>query len=46
MLVLADIAQKARVQTVAFVAEIWRKHIPLAKALSLATVLSDGRVTQ
>ena len=45
MLVLADIAQKARVQTVAFVAEILRKHMSQDKALSLATVLSDGRFT-
>ncbi len=45
MLVLADIAQKARVQTFAFVAEILRKRMSQDKALSLATVLSDGRFT-
>src|SRR5882724_10507708 len=40
MLVLADIAQKARVQTATFVAEILRKHMSRDKALSLATILS------
>ena len=45
MLVLADIAQKARVQTGTFVAEILGKHLSRDKALSLATILSDGRFT-
>ena len=45
MLVLADIAQKARVQTATFVAEILRKHMSQDKALTLATILSDGRFT-
>lgn len=45
MLVLADIAQKARVQTATFVAGILRKHLSRDKALSLATILSDGRFT-
>jgi ClpP class serine protease len=45
MLVLADIAQKARVQATTFVAEILRKHMSRDKALALATMLSDGRFT-
>ncbi|GIU76380.1 MAG: hypothetical protein KatS3mg004_3467 [Bryobacteraceae bacterium] len=45
MLVLADIAQKARLQTVAFVAEVLLKHMPKEKAAEVATVLTDGRFT-
>jgi ClpP class serine protease len=45
MLVLADVAQKARLQTVTFVAEILLKHLPKDKAADLATILSDGRFT-
>jgi ClpP class serine protease len=45
MLVLADVAQKARVQVVAFVAEVLLKHLPREKAAMLATVLSEGRWT-
>lgn len=45
MLVLADIAQKARLQTVTFVAEVLLKHLPKDKAVALATVLTDGRFT-
>jgi len=45
MLVLADIAQKARLQTVTFVAEVLLKHLPKDKAAGIATVLSDGRFT-
>ncbi len=45
MLVLADIAQKARIQTATFVAEVLLKHLPKDKAAGLATILSDGRFT-
>ena len=45
MLVLADVAQKARVQVVSFVAEVLLKHLPKEKAGMLATVLSEGRWT-
>jgi ClpP class serine protease len=45
MLVLADMAVKARLQTTTFVAEVLLKHLPKEKAVSLATVLSDGRFT-
>lgn len=45
MLVLADIAQKARIQTLAFVTDILLKHLPKDKAENLAVVLSDGRFT-
>jgi ClpP class serine protease len=45
MLVLADVASKARLQTAAFVAEVLLKHLPKKKAEQVATVLSDGRFT-
>jgi ClpP class serine protease len=45
MLVLADIAAKARLQTVSFVAEVLLKHLPKEKAVAIATVLTDGRFT-
>ena len=45
MLVLADIAQKTRLQIVTFVAEVLLKHLPKDKAAGLATVLTDGRFT-
>jgi ClpP class serine protease len=45
MLVLADIAQKARLQTVTFVAEVLLKHLPKEKAAGFATVLTDDRFT-
>jgi len=45
MLVLADVANKARLQTAAFVAELLLKHFPKQKAEGLAVVLSDGRFT-
>jgi ClpP class serine protease len=44
-LIMADIAEKAREQTVIFVAQTLLKHLPKDKALSLAEVLSDGRFT-
>ena len=45
MLVLADMAAKARLQTATFVAEVLLKHLPKEKAVALATVLADGRFT-
>ena len=45
MLVLADVAQKARLQTASFVADILTKRLPKEKAAELATVLTDGRFT-
>ncbi len=45
MLVLADIAAKARVQVGVFVAEVLIKHMPKEKAIALATALTEGRWT-
>ncbi|HWH77878.1 MAG TPA: ATP-dependent Clp protease proteolytic subunit [Candidatus Binatus sp.] len=45
MLVLIDMAAKARVQVAAFVATILLKHLPKEKAGELATILSEGRWT-
>jgi ClpP class serine protease len=45
MLVLADVAQKARAQVVVFVAEVLLKHLPKERAAMLATTLSEGRWT-
>jgi len=45
MLVLIDMAAKARVQVAAFVAGILLKHLPQEKAAQLATILSEGRWT-
>jgi ClpP class serine protease len=45
MLVLADVAIKARVQVAAFVAEVMMKHQPKDRALALAAALSEGRWT-
>src|SRR6266581_319721 len=45
MLVLIDMAAKARVQVAAFVAAILLKHYPKEKAAELAAVLSEGRWT-
>jgi ClpP class serine protease len=45
MLVLADIAVKARLQVASFVAEVLLKHQPKDRALALANALSEGRWT-
>jgi ClpP class serine protease len=45
MLVLADVAQKARVQVASFVADVLLKHLPKERAIVLATTLSEGRWT-
>jgi ClpP class serine protease len=45
MLVLADVAQKARVQVATFVADVLLKHLPKERANALAVALSEGRWT-
>lgn len=45
MLVLADVAQKARIQVAYFVSELLRKRYPRKKAIEIATILSEGRWT-
>jgi ClpP class serine protease len=45
MLILADMAQKARLQVATFVAQLLLKHMSAKKAVQLATVLSEGRWT-
>ena len=45
MLILADMAQKARVQVASFVVQVLLKHMPEKKAVALATILSEGRWT-
>ena len=45
MLILIDMAAKARVQVVSFVAGILLKRLPKEKAVELATILSEGRWT-
>jgi ClpP class serine protease len=45
MLVLADVAQKARLQVAAFVSDVLLKHLPRERAQALALTLSEGRWT-
>lgn len=45
MLVLADIAQKARVQVATFVDHVLSKHLSKERAAALAVALSEGRWT-
>jgi ClpP class serine protease len=45
MLVMADVAQKARIQVFTFVAEVLLKHMPKERAAALAAALSEGRWT-
>jgi ClpP class serine protease len=45
MLVLIDMAAKARIQVAAFVADLLLKHYPKDKAAEIASVLSEGRWT-
>jgi len=42
---LADVAAKARVQVTSFVTELLLSRLPKDKAVSLATVLTEGRWT-
>src|SRR3979490_462768 len=46
ILILADMAQKARIQVASFVAQVLSKHMPEKQAVPLATILSEGRWTQ
>src|SRR5438309_2739815 len=45
ILILADMAQKARVQVAAFVANVLMKHLPEKQSYQVATVLTEGRWT-
>jgi len=45
VLILADIAQKARVQVASFVAQVLSKHMNEKQAAQVATILSEGRWT-
>src|SRR5205809_5419115 len=45
MLILADMAQKARIQVGSFVVQLLLKHKPEKDAVQLATILSEGRWT-
>src|SRR5256712_8633177 len=45
MLVLADVAAKARLQVAAFVAGLLLKRLPKEKAAELAAILTEGRWT-
>ena len=45
MLILADVAAKARIELAAFVLEILQKRLPKDKAVTLATALTEGSVT-
>jgi ClpP class serine protease len=45
ILILADIAQKARNQVLSFVVQVLLKQMPEKQALQVATVLTEGRFT-
>lgn len=45
MLILIDIAAKARLQVASFMVEVLSKHMPKEKAQTLAVALSEGRFT-
>jgi ClpP class serine protease len=45
MLVLADVAQKARIQVASFVAQVLSKHMSEKQSQQVAVVLSEGRWT-
>src|SRR5258708_5805655 len=44
-LMLADMAQKARIQVATFVTQVLLKHMPEKQSLQVATVLTEGRWT-
>jgi ClpP class serine protease len=44
-LILADVAQKARIQVAGFITQVLMKHLPEKKAVQVATILSEGRWT-
>ena len=45
ILILADMAAKARVQVATFVANVLMKHLPEKQSYQVATVLTEGRWT-
>ena len=45
VIIMADIAAKARIQVASFVADVLTKHLPRKKAEELAVALSEGRWT-
>jgi ClpP class serine protease len=45
MLILTDMAQKARAQVASFVVQVLLKHMVEKQAIQLATILSEGRWT-
>ena len=45
ILILADMAQKARIQVAAFVAQVLSKHMSEKQSIQVATVLTEGRWT-
>jgi ClpP class serine protease len=45
ILILADVAQKARIQVAGFVTQLLLKRMPEKKAVQVATILSEGRWT-
>ena len=45
LLILADMAQKARIQVATFVAQVLGKHMGEKQSLQVATVLTEGRWT-
>jgi ClpP class serine protease len=45
MLVMADVAEKARIQVATFVNQVLLKHLPKDRAAGLARALSEGRWT-
>ena len=45
LLILADMAQKARLQVLSFVAQVLGKHLDEKRSLQVATVLTEGRWT-
>src|SRR6266850_1225294 len=44
-LMLADMAQKARIQVASFVAQVLLKHLDEKKSIQVATILTEGRWT-
>ena len=44
-LMLADMAQKARIQVATFVAQVLGKHLDEKKSIQVATILTEGRWT-
>ncbi len=45
LLIMADIAQKARIQVASFVAQVLAKHMSEKQSAQIATILSEGRWT-